>query len=144
MDFDFTKVSFDADLAEIEDADELRGIVREFEKAQDANISEFQEAKDTLNNLEGRVGEAKEFKADLAEQLGEVSPLSEEEAMSYDMSRIRELITEFSDPATGDVVEGDEGGEGDFGDMGSRGNTDGDEDSSFAADTIEGIDGLNI
>lgn len=145
MDMDFTKVTFDADLDEIEDADELRGIVRDFEDAQDSNISEFKEAKETLDEFEGRVGEAQDFKEELAENLSEVSPLSEDEALTYDMARIRELITEFSEDAP--VDDGDEGGEeGQFSDMGQRGetHTDEDVDREFAEKHLGGIGGLNF
>lgn len=146
MDFDFTRVSFDTDLDEIDDAGELRGLVREFQNAQDSNISEFQDAKDTLDEFEGRVGEAQEFKEELAESLSEVSPLSEQEALTYDMARIRELIGEFSDaPAGGDDPEGegDEGGA--FSDMGKRGEThNGETDRAFADEQIGDIQGLNF
>lgn len=146
MDMDFTKVSYDADLDEIEDADKLRGIVRDFEDAQDSNISEFEDAKDTLDGLEGRVGEAQEFKEDLAESLSEVSPLSEDEAMTYDMARIRELINEFSGEDDGD--EGGDGGDegGEFSDMGQRGetHTDDDEGKEFAEKHLGDIGGLNF
>lgn len=144
MDMDFTKVTFDADLDEIDDADELRGIVRDFDTAQDSNISEFESAKDTLDDFEVRVGEAQEFKQDLAEDLSEVSPLSEDEAMTYEMSRIRELIGEFSDET--DADEGEESDEGQFSDMGQRGETRSDEDGDreFAEKHLGNIGGLNI
>lgn len=146
MDFDFTKAGFDADLDDIDDADELRGIVREFESAQDSNISEFEDAKDTLEDFEGRVGEAQEFKEELAESLSEVSPLSEDEALTYDMARIRELIGEFSEEEAVDEVEdgGDEGGE--FADMGGRGATHSDEPEGkeFAEKHLGDIGGLNF
>lgn len=145
MDMDFTKVSYDADLDEIEDADELRGIVRDFEDAQDSNISEFKDAKETLDDFEGRVGEAQEFKEELAESLSEVSPLSEDEALTYDMARIRDLIGEFSDEG---VDEGEDGGDegGEFSDMGQRGETHNEEDADkeFAEKHLGDIGGLNF
>lgn len=143
MDMDFTKVSFDADLDEIEDADELRGIVQKFESAQESNISEFQDAKDTLENFEGRVGEAEEFKEDLAKDLSEVSPLSEEEALTYDMSRMRELIVEFSESTE---EETEEGGDGRFSNMGQRGETHNEDgaESSFAKEHLGDIKGLEF
>lgn len=148
MDMNFTKVSFDGDLDEIEDEDELRGIVREFESAQDSNISEFKDAKDTLEGFEVRVGEAQEFKEDLAETLSEVSPLSEDEAMTYEMSRMRELIGDFSDEAdTADEPdEGDGGGSATFSDMGTSGETHDDDGSrrEFAEKHLGSVGGLNI
>lgn len=144
MDMDFTKVSFDANLDEIEDADELRGIVQKFESAQESNISEFQDAKDTLEDFEGRVGEAEEFKEDLAEDLSEVSPLSEDEALSYEMSRMRELIVEFSE-STEEEAEAD-GGEGQFSNMGQKGETHNEDEAeaTFAQDHLGDIKGLEI
>lgn len=145
MDMNFTKVSFDGDLDEIDDADELRGLVREFESAQDSNISEFKDAKDTLEDFEVRVGEAQDFKEDLAETLTEVSPLSEDEAMSYEMSRMRELIAEFADDGAAEESEEDEGGSGTFGDMGSSGETHTDDDTAdFAKERLGKIGGLSI
>lgn len=147
MDMDFTKVTFDVDLDEIEDADELRGIVRKFESAQDSNISEFEDAKDTLDEFEGRVGEAQEFKEELAESLSDVSPLSSEEALTYDMTRIRELITEFSeDDSEGDEPEGEVEEGATFSNMGQRGETHSDEDgdTEFAGKHLGDIGGLNF
>ena len=142
MDFDFTKVSFDADLDDIDDVEELRGLVREFQSAQDSNISEFADAKETLEDFEGRVGEAQEFKEELADSLSEVSPLSEEEALTYDMSRIRELIGEFSESESTDEG-GEEGGQ--FSDMGQRSEThNGDAMDEFAKEQIGDIEGLNF
>lgn len=147
MDFDFTKAGFDGELDDIDDAEELRGIVREFQSAQDSNISEFEDAKDTLEDFEGRVGEAEEFKEELADSLAEVSPLSSEEALTYDMARIRELIGEFSEQEAADEG-GDEGGEGETfaSDMGQKGATHNDEKEGkeFAEKHLGGIDGLNI
>lgn len=147
MDMDFTKVSFDADLEEIEDAEELRGIVRDFEDAQDSNISEFENATETLDEFEGRVAESQEFKEDLAEDLSEVSPLSEDEALTYDMARINELIDEFSEEKS--VDEGDDGGEGGeggkFSNMGTQGKTHIDDDEKeFAEKHLGDIGGLNF
>jgi hypothetical protein len=143
MDMNFTKVTFDGDLDDIEDGDELRTLVRKFESAQDANISEFETAKETLTDFEGRVGEAQEFKQELAETLSEVSPLSEDEAMDYDMARIRTLIGEFSDDGGSD--ESAEG-ESSFSDMGHRGETHSDDDESrnFAEEHLGSIKGLNF
>jgi hypothetical protein len=146
MDMNFTKVSFDGDLDEIEDADELRGIIRKFESAQDSNISEFEDAKDTLEDFEGRVGEAQEFKEELADSLSEISPLSAEEALTYDMARIRELIGEFSEAESANAGEdgGDEGGK--LSDMGQRGQTHNEEaeEREFAEKHLGDIDGLNF
>lgn len=144
MDMNFTKVSFEDDLEDIDDAEELRGVVRKFQSAQESNISEFEDAKDTLEDFEGRVGEAQEFKQDLAEDLSEVSPLSEEEALTYDMSRIRELIGEFSEESVEDDSES--GTSGQFSDMGQRGEThDEDEaEAEFAEKHLGDIKGLGI
>jgi len=144
MDMNFTKVSFDGDLEDIDDAEELRGVVQKFQSAQESNISEFEDAKDTLENFEGRVGEAQEFKEDLAEDLNEVSPLSEEEALTYDMSRIRELIGEFTE----ETVEDDPDSESpdSFSNMGQRGETHDDEkaEATFVEDHLGDIQGLEF
>jgi len=146
MDMNFTKVSFDGDLDDKDDAEELRGIAEKFQSAQDSNISEFKDAKDTLEDFEGRVGEAQEFKDELADSLSDVSPLSKEEALTYDMTRIRELIGEFSETSLGGEEaegEGDEGGS--FSDMGKRGEThNGETDRAFADEQIGDIEGLNF
>jgi len=146
MDMNFTKVSFDGDLDDIEDADELRGVVRKFQSAQESNISEFEDAKDTLEDFEGRVGEAQEFKDDLAESLSEVSPLAKEEALTYDMARIRELIAEFSEAETSDADNVEEDTPDTFSDMGTRGETHDEDEAerSFAKEHIGGIKGLNL
>lgn len=145
MDMNFTKVSFDGDLDDIEDADELRGVIRKFQSAQESNISEFEDAKDTLEDFEGRVGEAQEFKEDLAETLSEVSPLDTDEAMTYKMARQRELIAEFSESEATDEVEEEETPDA-FSDMGQRGETHDDDEAarSFAEKHIGGIKGLNF
>lgn len=148
MDMNFTKVSFDGDLDDIDDAEELRGVVRKFQSAQDSNISEFEDAKDTLEDFEVRVGEAQEFKGELAERLSEVSPLSEDEALTYDMTRIRELIADFSDGGEVEDEGGDEDGDegGAFSDMGQRGETHGEDTSekAFAEKHLGDIGGLNL
>jgi len=144
MDMNFTKVSFEDDLEDIEDAEELRGVIRKFQSAQDSNIAEFQEAKETLEDFEGRVGEAQDFKQELAESLSEVSPLSEEEALTYDMTRIRELIGEFSSTETEEVEEQEE--DGTFSNMGQRGETHDDEEAEqkFAEEQLGNIKGLSF
>lgn len=145
MDMDFTKVSFDADLDEIEDADELRGIVQKFESAQESNISEFQDAKDTLEDFEVRVGEAEEFKQDLAERLSEVSPLSEDEALTHNMSRMRELIADFSETEV-EEEEVTEDTPETFSNMGQKGETHNEEENeaAFAEKHIGNINGLEF
>lgn len=144
MDMNFTKVSFDGDLEDIDDAEELRGVVQKFQSAQESNISEFEDAKDTLENFEGRVGEAQEFKEDLAEDLSEVSPLSEEEALTYDMSRIRELIGEFTEETVEDDPESESPDS--FSNMGQRGETHDDEkaEATFVEDHLGDIQGLEF
>lgn len=144
MDMNFTKVSFEDDLEDIDDAEELRGVVQKFQSAQESNISEFEDAKDTLENFEGRVGEAQEFKQDLAEDLSEVSPLSEEEALTYDMSRIRELIGEFTEETVEDDPEGETPDS--FSNMGQRGEThdEGEAEATFVEEHLGDIQGLEF
>jgi len=143
---DFHKVTFDNELEDME-ADELRGLVREFYEAQSDNIAEFTEAKESIEALEGRVGEVSDFDEELTEELAEVSPLDEEELSNFSISRKRSLLADFSESGEGEG-EGEEddveGGQS-FSDMGNRGETHGEDESGqkFAEDYLSDIAGLN-
>lgn len=141
MNLEFSKVTYDGELSDYSE-DDLVDLVGEFQSAQSSNVSEFERAKDTLEGFEGRIGEAEEFKQELAESLSEVSPLSEDEAMEYDMTRIRTLIGEFSGESRDEPAEE----ESTFSDMGHRGETHSGDDESrdFAEEHLGGIKGLNF
>jgi hypothetical protein len=138
---DFQKITFDDDLEDME-ADELRGLIREYDDAQSENISEFQQAVESIDTLEGKVAEVEEFDAELTEKLDEISPLDEDELSEFSVTRKRELLTKFAEPE-GDEPEGDEGGdeggEENFSDMGNRGETHGED---FDAGSFLDIAGL--
>jgi hypothetical protein len=124
MDINFIEVQFDLDVDEAE-ADELRGLVREFVEAQEKNRAEFEEAVETVDELSGKVGEVQEYEEELTKELIEVSPLSEEEIASFSLQRKRDLLAEFS-------VEEDDDGDGDDPegpqDFGQSGPTHGDDE----------------
>jgi len=122
---EFTTVSVDSadDMSE----EELRETVSEFEDAQKQNLSEFKDAKETLDkydDVDVSVTEAQEFKEQKVERLDEESPLEAEELSSFGLSRLNELEAEFVevDEDEGDEVE-DEDGDGEFSDMGGKGKT---------------------
>ena len=140
---DFQKVTFDTDLDEME-ADELVSLVRQFSEAQEQNITEFEQASETIEGLEGRVSEVQDFDAELTEELAEVSPLGEDELADFSISRKRELLAEFAE-ADEDEEEEDEDEEAEFSDFGTRGEThDEDAEADFAKEYLGDIPGLGF
>lgn len=139
---DFNRITYDGTLTEM-DKDELRTIINEFEEAQTNNMAEAKTAKQKIDDLESEVEEKREFKYRLAESLAEVSPLSEEEAMTYNLARVEELIEEFSE------AEEDEDGRDErprFADMGRRGETHNEDEQKeeFAKEQLGDIPGVNL
>jgi hypothetical protein len=121
---DFQKITFDDDLEDME-AEELRGLVREYDDAQSENITEFKQAVEEIDTLEGKVAEVAEFDAELTDKLTEVSPLAEDELSGFSVTRKRELLANFAEQEAEAEAEDDEGGAGEenFEDMGNRGET---------------------
>jgi ATP-dependent exoDNAse (exonuclease V) beta subunit len=144
MDMNFIDVQFDLDVDEAE-ADELRGLVREFVKAQDENHAEFAEAVETVDELSGKVGEIQEYEEELTEELTEVSPLSDEEVAAFSLQRKRDLLAEFS---VEEEVEEEVEGEGDDTptDFGQSGPTHGDDEAvpEFVQRVYADIDGMYL
>lgn len=143
---DFNQVTYDASLDDM-DAEELRAIVKEFEAAQEGNIAEFKTAQNKIDNLDSEVEEKREFKGRLAARLEEVSPLSEGEAMTYDLARVEELIEEFSeDEDEIDDTPTASSQKTTFGDMGTKSETQ-DEDEAkkdFGEEHLGDMPGVNI
>ena len=150
---DFQKVTFDEELDEME-SDDLRDLVRQFREAQEDNLAEFQQASEEIDDLEGRVGEVQEFDSELTEELAEVSPLSEEEAAEFSISRKRDLLADFAEEdeepedEEPEEDEEDEDPEDDqeFSDFGTRGETHDEEEAqkNFAEQYLGDIQGLEL
>lgn len=155
----FNQVNYDGDL---EDADEeaLRGLVSDFEKAQEANVAEFEAAKEQMSELLGDedasfediFGEVKDFADAKDELIAEItefesfeeSPVSEDDLGDASFSRVREYHAYFADlDAAEEAVEEDE--EQEFEDMGRRGetHTEEDDDAAFAEKYLAGMPGFN-
>ncbi|AGC34280.1 hypothetical protein M193_gp011 [Halorubrum tailed phage 7] len=153
----FNKVNYDGDLG---DADEeaLRSLVSDFEKAQEANVAEFEAAKEQMSEVLGDeasfediFGEVQDF-ADAKDELiaeisefesFEASPVSEDDLGDASFSRVREYHAYFAELDAAD--EADEGEEKEFEDMGRRGETHTDEDGdmAFARKHLAGMPGFN-
>lgn len=136
---DFTKVEFDDDLSDME-ADELRELVTEYQEAQSANLSAFDEVADTVEEFES-------YDSQLAEEVLEYSSLSEESAKALSFADKQRLLADLN-ADDGDEAdefdEGDEGGE-EFEDRGTKGSTHGDEGTpDFIKDAFESIDGVSF
>lgn len=161
---DFNKVNYDGDL-EDRDQDDLIDLVEDFEKAQEANVAEFETAQEQLQDalddddasFEDVFGEVKDFASAKADLIGEVtefdsfaeSPLTEADLEDATFSKVREHYAYFADlDAEADARGGggDEGGEdGEFSDMGQRAptNDDVDDDEEFARRHLGGMPGFN-
>lgn len=157
----FNKIERDYDLDELSESG-LRTLVREYQKAQDDNLAEFQQVKDEMEELEAYrefaesaddiddladlKEEAGQFHDKLTEELAEVSPLSEQDVADYSLDRKYELIAKFSDstePEEGEDGETEQDDETEFDDTGNRHEThEGDDAPEFVEETFKGISGV--
>jgi len=153
----FNKVNFDDDLSEMDD-DELTELVDQYQKAQETNVAEFKQVKETAADLvdaddsasfEDLFGEVRDFtdaKDELVEEVKDFdafndSPVSESELEDAAFSKVREWHAYFA--AAEAAPEDDDDGE--FDDMGKRGETGGDEeeaDKTFANKHLSGMAGF--
>jgi len=118
----FRKVEVEDDLDDME-FDELVSLVREFNKAQSANIDTFDEVVDTVEAFN-------EYDEKLTEKVSEKTSLSEDAASSLPFEEKRSLIADFEETASGDegANGGDDGdGGSEFEDRGTRGETHGED-----------------
>lgn len=153
----FNQINYDGDLEEA-DEEQLRSLVGDFEKAQEANVAEFEAAKEQMQDLfgdeadfEALFGEVRDFtdaKTELIEEIAEfesfeASPVSEDDLSDASFSRVREYHAYFADLDASD--EADEDGETqEFDNMGRRGetHTEEDDDAAFAAKYLGGMPGF--
>jgi hypothetical protein len=127
----FKKVEFDTDLDDME-AGELRELVREFEQAQEQNITDFAE-------VEGEITEFEEFDSELTSDLVEQTSLSEEAASALPFSEKRELLADLN--ATEEKTQEEQ----EFEDRGKKGETSGEDEEvtpDFVKDTLDGVAGV--
>lgn len=147
MDLNFNKVSYDGDLVDLSE-EEMQDVIREFEKAQESNVAEFEKAADTLDGVdEADIEDFAEARADLIEDITgadgfEEVPLTEEKLEDEDFGDLREWKEFVAD--TGESEESEQ----DFEDMGQKGETHGDDEGDDSPDFIESeianISGVNV
>lgn len=134
---EFKKFEFD-DLSDME-ADELRELVHQFNKAHETNLETFEEVSESVE-------EFSEYEADLTEEVVEMSSLSEEAAKALPFSEKKSLISDLNAPeAGGEGEEVDE--ETDFEDRGTKGKTDVEDENKtpeFIEDAFDGISGVEL
>lgn len=150
MNLDFTKVSYEGDLSDFSE-EELAELVSEFEAAQDSNVAEFEKAAEATTDIdESTIEDFEDARDDLIGDIVESEnfediPLTEEKLADEDFGELREW-KEFVAGA-GSEQESEPEGEGgsDFDDMGTETPVSGgDEDTDFADEALEGVQGLNI
>jgi len=141
MDLSFNQISYDGELSDF-DRDDLIELVREFEKAQESNIAEFEKAAETLEGVdEASIEEFEEADAELTQEVTEETFLSEEEAEALSFERKREVLAEHAgDDDDGGDDDGD--GDGDDEDFGKRGATHGDGDGDFSESVEESLSNI--
>lgn len=159
---DFNQVNYEGDLEDAE-RDDLIALVRDFEKAQETNVAEFEAAKEQMQELVGDdnadfedlFGEVKDFASAKDELVAETvefesfedSPMDEDDLREASFSKVREWHAHFAAlDAEADEADADEGDEGpDFEDMGKRGEThsEEDEDAAFASKYLAGMPGFD-
>jgi len=152
----FNKVNFDDDLSEMDD-DELTELVDQYQKAQETNVAEFKQVKETVAdlvdaddsaNFEDLFGEVRDFtdaKDELVEEVKDFdafneSPVSESELEDAAFSKVREWHAYFAE-----AEAAPEDDDGEFDDMGKRGETGGDEEEAerqFAEKHLNGMAGF--
>jgi len=146
MNMDFSKVTFDKDVDELE-GDEARELISDFKNAQEQNIAEFEAASEQIDDLEGTFDEFEDADEELTAEVAEATFMSEDEASGLSFSRKREILAEFSEEETEGVEDDvdDEGG-AEFEDMGQRGEThnEDEEKTAFAEEHLGDIGGLNF
>lgn len=157
---DFNQVNYDGDLEDRE-FDDLVGLVRNFEKAQDANVAEFEEMRETMQEMLGDdadfsavFGEVQDFadaKSELVAEITEFdsfdeSPVSEAYLQDASFNKVREYHVYFAEQdADAEAADAaDEDGEGEFSNMGRRSptHTDEDNDEAFARKHLNGMPGF--
>lgn len=143
MDLSFTKVTFDGDLAEFSE-DELRGLISEFENAQESNVAEFNQAASKLDEVESLdLDEFQDAKDDLIGEITEADsfeavPLTADELEAADFGKVRDWHDFVQAQAD------DEAADADFEDMGEDPPVDDGDDGEYADDDlVEMIDGMS-
>lgn len=140
---EFNKVEVENELDSLAE-DELRELVTQYQEAQLANETEFEEVTDT-------VAEFKEYDDELTEEVLEHSSLSESAASSLPFSEKRSLLSDLEDEES--VEDGEDGefdeedGEdgADFEDRGTRGETHGEDGTpDFVEDALGGVAGVSL
>lgn len=147
MNLNFNKVGYDGELEDFSE-DELRELVREFESAQDSNVAEFETAVEATEEFdESKISEFEEARQDLIDDIAgaekfEDVPLTEDKLQDEDFSELQNWSDFVSDLDTQETET--EGGEGasDFGKeapIQEEG-----EETDFADEALDGMQGLNL
>ncbi|WP_372611633.1 hypothetical protein [Halomonas sp.] len=157
---DFNQVNYDGDL-EGRDSDELVGLVEDFEKAQEANVAEFNDAKEQMQEMLGDdadfdalFGEVQDFASAKSEIISEItefdsfdgSPVSEADLKDADFNKVREYHVYFANlDAEAEEADAKEEEKPEFNDMGKRSPTHDDDkaDEEFAKQHLSGMPGFN-
>lgn len=144
LNMDFSKVTFDKDVDELE-ADEARELISDFQTAQEQNIAEFEDASEQIDDLEGTFAEFEDADEELTAEVAEATFMSEDEAAMLEFGRKREILADFSVEEEEVEDEVDEDG-AEFSEMGQRGETHNNEDekTEFANKHLGDISGLNF
>jgi len=138
---DFSKVTFDEDVSELE-AEDARQLISDFKNAQEQNIAEFEKASEQIEDLEGSFAEYEDADEQLTQEVAEATFMSEDEASRLEFSRKREILAEFEEEDGGDDEDDDD--EGNFSNISTRGETHDDDEAKkqFAEKHLGNIEGL--
>jgi hypothetical protein len=148
MDLNFSKVSYDGELADFSE-DDLRELVGEYEDAQESNVAEFETAAEAIGDYdEETIEDFEKAREELVEDIVAADTFDEvpvgrealEDADFSELQEWRDFVAETPDET--DDAEADEGGDGDFGTKGPVNET-GDE-TDFADEALDSMPGLEL
>jgi hypothetical protein len=150
MKFNFNKVDYEGDLVDFSD-EELRELISEFETAQDSNVAEFERAAEATEEIdESIIEDFEDARETLITEIVEADafdevPMTEEKLAEEDFGELRDWqdFVAVSDPEGGEEGEGD-GDDGGFNDFGTEAPVDNGEETDFADEALEGMQGLTL
>jgi hypothetical protein len=148
MDLNFSEVTVEKDLSEFSE-DELRELIAKFQKAQEANVEEFQRAVEAVEDTDGGVEEFNKSVNELIEEITEHEqfdqvPLSEDELSDLGFLKLRDWREFVADLGESDEAD-DETEPDDFDDFGTRSPSPDDEpDKEFADEHLSEVQGIAL
>lgn len=149
MNLDFTKVSYEGDLSDFSE-DELAELVTEFEAAQNSNVAEFEKAAEATTDIdESTIEEFEDARDDLIADIVEAEsfesiPLTEEKLAEENFGELQEWKDFVADGGNESEPKPDDEGGSDFEDMGTESPVSDDDETDFADEALDNVQGLNI